>query len=132
MATRFVLSLILVLGLTLPLYGKALYPLPTAEQQIQFNQLLTGLRCLMCQNQDLADSNASLAVDLRQQVYQMVKQGKNDKEIMAYLSIRYGDFILFKPPLMWSTALLWLGPVLFLILGLVIFWFACLKQLPHE
>src|SRR5471030_2718078 len=88
------------------------YPLETAKQEAQFFHLLRELRCLVCQNQDLADSNAGLAKDLRDEVYKLVKEGNSDDEIVHYLTARYGDFILFKPPVKAVTALLWFGPVL--------------------
>ncbi len=108
--------------------ANTLYPLDTAKQEAQFNHLLRELRCLVCQNQDLADSNAGLAKDLRDEVYQLVKTGKSDKEITEFLTARYGDFILFNPPLKGVTALLWFGPAFFLILGLIIFARTCLRR----
>lgn len=98
-----------------------IYPLPTARQEAQFKHLLTELRCLVCQNQDLADSNAGLALDLRTKVYNMVKEGRSDHDIIDYLTERYGDFILFKPPLKTVTVLLWFAPFLFLSIGLIVF-----------
>jgi cytochrome c-type biogenesis protein CcmH len=115
-----------------PASANTFYPLATAKQDVQFSHLLKELRCLVCQNQDLADSNAGLAKDLREQVYGMVKEGKSDSEIISYLTVRYGDFILFKPPVKSLTALLWFGPSLFLFLGLLIFWHTCLKRTAHE
>jgi cytochrome c-type biogenesis protein CcmH len=75
------------------------------------------LRCLVCQNQTIAESNAPLALDLREQVREKVKQGQSDEEIVEYLVARYGDFVRYRPPLKASTALLWAGPFLFLIGG---------------
>ena len=98
-----------------------LYPFESPKQDAQFKYLLKELRCLVCQNQDLADSNAGLAKDLRAEVYQLVKDGQSDQQIIDYLTQRYGDFILFKPPVKSVTALLWFGPILFLILGFLIF-----------
>lgn len=112
--------------------ANGLYPLDTVQKEAQFNHLLKDLRCLVCQNQDLADSNADLAKDLRLQVYQLVKEGNSDNEITEYLTARYGDFILFKPPLKGVTLLLWFGPFLFLILGCVIFWRTCFKRVSYE
>lgn len=120
-----------ILGVS-SLYANTLYPLPTRKQEAQFSYLLKELRCLVCQNQDLADSNASLAADLRTQVYEMVKEGESDTEIIRYLTARYGDFILFNPPVKALTALLWYGPALFLLLGLVIFWRTSLKRVSDE
>ena len=113
-------------------FANTLYPLDTVKQDVQFSHLLKELRCLVCQNQDLADSNAGLAKDLRDEVYQMVKIGKSDSEIIHYLTARYGDFILFKPPVKSITALLWFGPGLFMVLGLFIFWHTCLKRTRNE
>lgn len=124
------LIIILLLVLT-PVYATSLYPLSTEKQEAQFNYLLKELRCLVCQNQDLADSNADLAQDLRRQVYDFVKQGKSDQEIINYLTARYGDFILFNPPVKAVTSLLWFGPLVFLLLGLVIFWRSCFKRVEH-
>jgi len=106
--------------------ANATYPLDSAKQEAQFHHLLHDLRCLVCQNQDLADSNAGLAKDLRNEIYNLVKEGKSDKEIIDYATERYGDFILFKPPVKTITYLLWFGPGLFLVLGLFIFWRSCL------
>lgn len=113
------------------LYANTRYPFETVRQEAQFSHLLRELRCLVCQNQDLADSNAALAKDLRQEVYTLVKEGKSDSEIMGYLTERYGDFILFKPPLKGVTALLWFGPALFMLFGVFIFWRTCLKREYH-
>jgi cytochrome c-type biogenesis protein CcmH len=117
--------------LTFSTEAASLYPLPTQRQEAQFQHLLKSLRCLVCQNQDLADSNAGLANDLRQQVYDMVRRGDSDTEIIRYLTDRYGDFILFDPPVKGVTVLLWCGPALFLLLGLFIFWRNCLR-VSHE
>jgi cytochrome c-type biogenesis protein CcmH len=114
------------------IHANTLYPLETTKQDAQFNHLLKELRCLVCQNQDLADSNAGLAKDLRNEVYQLVKTGKSDNEIIQYLTARYGDFILFKPPVKGVTVLLWFGPALFLGLGLFIFWHTCLRRRQDE
>ena len=79
--------------------------------------LASQLRCLVCQNESLAASNADLASDLREEIREMMRQGKTDKQIVAYLVARYGDFVLYKPPLMASTFLLWFGPLLLLLAG---------------
>jgi cytochrome c-type biogenesis protein CcmH len=112
--------------------ANSLYPFDTAKQDAQFFHLLKELRCLVCQNQDLSDSNAGLAKDLREHVYELVKKGKSDNEIIHYLTARYGDFILFNPPVKPLTAFLWFGPVLFLLVGLLIFWRTCLRRTVDE
>lgn len=119
---------ILLVFITSAGFANTLYPLDTEKQDTQFAHLLRELRCLVCQNQDLADSNAGLAKDLRNEVYELVKAGKNDSEIINYLTDRYGDFILFKPPIKSITALLWFGPALFMVLGFLIFWRTCIRR----
>ena len=80
------------------------------------------LRCLVCQNQTIADSNADLAVDLRSQVRAMLKQGKSQREIIDYMTARYGDFVLYRPPVKQTTWLLWFGPGLLLLGGVGTLW----------
>ena len=82
--------------------------------------LTTELRCLVCQNQTIADSHAGLAVDLRNQVRAMLRRGDSDKEILDYMTARYGDFVLYRPPLKSKTALLWFGPAALLLGGMVV------------
>ncbi|WP_242602136.1 cytochrome c-type biogenesis protein [Legionella nagasakiensis] len=123
---------LLLNGMVGMLFASSLYPLPTPRQEAQFNHLLKELRCLVCQNQDLADSNAELAKDLRAEVYHLVKEGKTDGDITNYLTARYGDFILFKPPVKSVTAFLWFGPLLFMVLGMWIFWRTCMKRHRDE
>ena len=84
------------------------------------NALAEELRCLVCQNQTIADSAAPLALDLRNQIRTMVRQGKSDDEIRAYMVDRYGDFVLYKPPLKGITLLLWIGPFVLLAIGAAI------------
>lgn len=129
--TKIVTLLLGTLFLSLS-HANSLYPLETIKKEAQFEHLLKNLRCLVCQNQDLADSNAQLAKDLRLQVYHLVQDGKTDNEITEYLSSRYGDFVLFKPPVKGLTLLLWYGPFLFLILGVVIFWRTCFRRVTYE
>jgi cytochrome c-type biogenesis protein CcmH len=94
------------------------YPFDSSAESNRFQALTSQLRCLVCQNQNLAESNAPLAEDLRKQVYEQVRHGKSDQEIIAYLVSRYGDFILYRPPFNIATLILWLGPLLFLLIGL--------------
>jgi len=89
---------------------------PVAEKRLQ--KLSEELRCLVCQNQTIADSNAELAQDLRREVRAMIKAGKSDKEIVDFMVVRYGDFVLYRPPVKGITLLLWGGPVLLMLLGL--------------
>jgi cytochrome c-type biogenesis protein CcmH len=80
-------------------------------------RVTSELRCLVCQNQTIADSNADLAVDLRRQTRELLKQGKSDSEVVAYMTARYGDFVLYRPPLKATTLLLWFGPAAMLLGG---------------
>lgn len=90
-------------------------------QEDRFNQLTMELRCLVCQNQNLADSDAQLAHDLRAEVHEMLVAGKTDDEIKQFMVERYGDFVLYRPPVQKNTYLLWLAPMaLFLIGGVVL------------
>jgi cytochrome c-type biogenesis protein CcmH len=125
------MTVMLFLFIIGPAWANTSYPLETRAQEAQFNHLLHELRCLVCQNQDLADSNADLAKDLRKEVYELVKSGKSDNEIISYLTARYGDFILFNPPVKTLTLLLWFGPGLFLVTGLFIFWRTCLRRVNY-
>lgn len=101
-----------------PLHAAEEVVFSTAEQQQRYEQLIDELRCLVCQNQTIADSNAGLAVDLRRQVAEQVRAGKTNVEIKDYLTERYGDFVLYKPRVKPETMLLWFGPVLIFLIAL--------------
>jgi cytochrome c-type biogenesis protein CcmH len=99
------------------------------EQQQAYENLTSELRCLVCQNQTIADSNAELAADLRRQVYEMLQQGKSKQDIAQFMIDRYGDFVLYNPPFKLKTGLLWIGPAAFLAIGLIaVFLFARRKK----
>ena len=87
------------------------------SEETRFHALVSELRCVMCQNQSLADSNAQIARDLRHEVLVLMRQGKSDREIQDYLVARYGEFVLYKPRIEASTWLLWFGPALLLLVG---------------
>ncbi len=89
------------------------------EQEQSYQTLISELRCLVCQNQTIADSNAALAKDLRRQVYEMLQQGQSQQQIADFMTERYGDFVLYNPNFNLKTGLLWLGPALFLLIGLI-------------
>ena len=89
------------------------------QQEEAYQVLIDELRCLVCQNQTIADSNAELAKDLRRQVYEMLQQGKSKNEIATFMTDRYGDFVLYNPPFKVKTGVLWIGPVIFLLIGLI-------------
>ncbi|OZG40372.1 cystathionine gamma-synthase [Aeromonas sp. A35_P] len=96
------------------------YTFDNDAQEQTFRELTKELRCPKCQNQDIADSNAGLAKDLRDKTYQMVREGKEKQEVVDYMVARYGNFILYNPPLMASTLILWLGPLLVIVVGIVL------------
>jgi cytochrome c-type biogenesis protein CcmH len=100
-------------------FAQAIQPLPFRDraEEVRFQKLSTELRCPMCQNETLADSNAPIAHDLRRQVFEMIQAGKSDDEIKAYLVDRYSQFVLYKPPVEPSTWLLWFGPAVLLVCG---------------
>lgn len=87
-------------------------------QQERYERLIRELRCLVCQNQSIADSNAALASDLRREVREMMEAGQSDEEIRTFMTERYGDFVLYRPPVAPRTWLLWLAPALLLLTGI--------------
>ena len=112
-------SLLLVL---VPSFGWAVidghkYPFESDIDAERFAQLAEDLRCPKCQNQNLADSDAPVAADLRDKVYQLVQEGKSDDEVVDYLVARYGDFVRYNPPFRLDTLVLWLSPIILLLLG---------------
>ena len=110
-------------GLTLLLATGVAYaidsqpPFPDPAVQARYEALTHELRCLVCQDETVADSNAELAADFRRQIHDMVAAGKTDSEVKAYMVGRYGDFVLYKPPVQSNTALLWGGPFLLLLIA---------------
>jgi cytochrome c-type biogenesis protein CcmH len=95
-------------------------PLSEAELERREVAIAAELRCLVCQNQSIAESNADLARDLRLQIREQLRAGKSDAEIRAYMTARYGDFVLYRPPLKAGTALLWFGPFVLLAIGAIV------------
>ena len=116
--------LLMLALLVLPALGaaQAIQPLPFRDhaEEVRFQHLSAELRCPMCQNETLADSNAPIAHDLRRQVFEMMQAGKSDDEIKAYLVDRYSQFVLYKPPVEPSTWLLWFGPLVVLGAGAIV------------
>ena len=95
---------------------------PAADDPVLEARMLhitAELRCLVCQNQTIADSHADLAIDLRRQVREMLQAGKTEQQVVDYMTERYGDFVLYRPPFKATTVLLWVGPGLMVLLGLV-------------
>jgi len=119
LAPRKILSLLLVLAVSaLTLKAEIIFyefDDPVLEQR--FNVLIQELRCPKCQNNNLADSNAPLSVDLKDIIYEQLNKGASDDEIISYLKARYGDFIYYKPPVKPSTWFIWFGPFALLLVG---------------
>jgi cytochrome c-type biogenesis protein CcmH len=102
---------------------------PATERHMM--QLAAELRCLQCQNQTLADSNAPLAVDLRQEIRELLAKGQTDQQVKDYLSARYGDFVFYRPPVKANTLLLWFGPGLILVGGLLALYITLRRRLAR-
>ena len=112
------LSALLLMFLTGPTMAAVdPYPFDEPKQQERFQDLLLELRCLVCQNQSLSDSDADLAQDLRKQVYEMISEGRSDGEIVDYMVARYGEFVRYRPGFDRATAVLWLAPAILLLLA---------------
>jgi len=111
--------MIFLLVISTQVFAVDTHQLADPEQQKSYENIISELRCLVCQNQTIADSNAELADDLRRQVFEMLQQGKSKDEIIQFMTDRYGDFVLYNPPFKPKTGLLWIGPIAFLVIGLV-------------
>lgn len=114
--------LLLAALLALPVQASTIeaYPFENTEQEEKYKNLIEELRCLVCQNQNLAASNAELAQDMRRKTYELVSAGRSEQEVVDYMVQRYGDFVMYRPPLRSSTMLLWIGPFVILIGGIVV------------
>jgi len=117
-ALRPMLLCVLV-AITSAAAAQAIDPLPFRDhaEELRFQHLTSELRCLVCQDENLADSNADFARDLRHKVFELMQEGRSDAEIKQYLVDRYSDFVLYDPPVNAHTWLLWFGPLLILIAG---------------
>ncbi|MGB2078535.1 MAG: cytochrome c-type biogenesis protein [Vibrio sp.] len=114
-------SLLLTLAFALPAWAAIeVFDFDTPEQEAQFQELSHTLRCPKCQNNSISDSNAELAKDLREKVYQMTKEGKSKQEIVDYMVARYGNFVTYNPPFTASTAVLWLAPLSVILIGFMV------------
>jgi len=114
-------------------FAQAIDPLPFANdaEEQRFQHLASELRCLVCQNQNIADSDAGLAKDLRKEVFEMMRAGQSDDEIKRFLTDRYGDFVLYRPPFKSTTLVLWIGPIVILVIVFAIARNMMLRSGPH-
>lgn len=115
---KWIIAWVLFLGAGMAFANEAAPASDDPVLEARMLKLTSELRCLVCQNQTIADSRAGLAVDLRNQVREMLKRGDSDQQITDYMTARYGDFVLYRPPVNAKTALLWFGPGVLLISGL--------------
>lgn len=121
MIKRYVVALLVVFWVGASHAAIESLEFKSPEQEETYKVLIDELRCLVCQNQNLADSDAELAQDLRKQVYKMITEKGADKdEIVDYMVARYGDFVLYRPPLKGNTLLLWIGPMLLMAVGIFV------------
>ncbi len=118
MASRFSCLCLLLFFITASPAEIAGFPFESETQEQRFRDLSSELRCLVCQNQSLADSNAGLAQDLRSELYEQVLTGNSNNQIISFMTERYGDFILYKPRFAMKTLLLWLTPILLFSVGI--------------
>ncbi len=112
------LLILLLIVCSTPLNAIDTYTFDNPENERRFQALSSELRCLVCQNQTISASNADLAKDLRKQIYQMLRKGRSDQEIIDFMVERYGDFVLYKPPFKATTVVLWIGPFVLLIVAI--------------
>ncbi|MFE8033788.1 cytochrome c-type biogenesis protein [Thiohalocapsa marina] len=122
------LALLLLGGIAAQAYTLEEFTFDSPEQQAEFRELIGKLRCLVCQNESLAGSQAELAQDLRNEVYRMMRAGQTQDEILDFLIARYGDFVLYEPPLKPSTYVLWFGPFVLIGIGAVFMVRALLRK----
>lgn len=114
---------LLAMLLCLPLLAHAaiaVYEFETPEQELRFRNLIEELRCPKCQNQSISDSDADIAQDMRAQVAEMLREGRSDEEIVQFFVTRYGDFVTYKPPVNAETMILWAGPGVVFVIGLML------------
>lgn len=109
------------LAISAVVYAAERYPFSDAKQEAQFIHLTQDLRCMVCSHQSLAESNAAFAMDMKALIANKIRHGDSDKDIVDFLTARYGDVILFNPPLKSVTLALWLAPCLFFLLGILLF-----------
>ena len=119
--------------LTLCLLGSAsaaidAYEFKDEAERERYRTLVEELRCPKCQNQNIADSNAPIAMDLRREIYRMLEEGQSNEQIVDYLVARYGDFVRYKPPVNTKTLVLWYGPVVLLVIGFGVLAFILVRR----
>ncbi|WP_018983526.1 cytochrome c-type biogenesis protein [Salinimonas chungwhensis] len=117
---RILLLIFLCISTVSALAAQDSYAFESVERQTRFNNLTEVLRCPMCQNQNIADSDAMISHDMRRKVYQLLQDGKTDQEVIDYMKARYGDFVYYEPPVTAGTIWLWILPALFALIATVV------------
>lgn len=112
--------------------GSEVYAFDTDEQRERFQRFTHELRCPKCQSQTLAGSDAMISRDLKRELHRLITEGKTDEEVVDFMVSRYGDFVLYRPPLQANTYLLWFGPALLVLVGLGVFGWVLYKRQPPE
>lgn len=112
--------------------GGEVYAFDTDEQRERFQRFTHELRCPKCQSQNLAGSDSMISQDLKRELHRLIAEGKSDEEVVDFMVSRYGDFVLFRPPLQANTYLLWFGPALLVLVGLGVFGWVLYKRQPPE
>jgi cytochrome c-type biogenesis protein CcmH len=120
MARRFALLLCLLLGLGLAQAKEAVPVAADPALEARMQKIAVELRCLVCQNQTIADSPSGLSDDLRREIREQLQRGASDEQVVQYMTERYGDFIRYRPPVKSSTVALWVGPLVLLVAGLAV------------
>jgi len=123
MTRHRLLTALCILSLAAPIYAMDVEaPLDDPVQRVLYEELVAEVRCLVCQNQTIADSSAPLAADLRREIRERVAQGQSETQIKDFLTDRYGDFVLYRPPYGGPSTILWVAPGLLLLLGMIVLW----------
>lgn len=132
LAFKIITLWLLVLGSSAALASDDALTFQSKEQEAVYRQLTAELRCPKCQNQNIADSHAVVAVDMRNKTYQLLQQGKSHDEVVDYMKQRYGDFVYYQPPVRASTIWLWLLPVLLVVVLALVAWRRTRPQTQQE
>ncbi len=127
-----IISIFLILALPAMAVQIEFHTFENEQRERLYLDLIAELRCVKCQNQNLAESNAELATDMREKTYEMVSAGKSREDVVNYMTARYGDFVLYKPPFKSKTLLLWIGPPLMLLFSLFLLLRVIRKQSKQD
>lgn len=112
--------------------GTEVYAFDNDQQRERFQRFTHELRCPKCQSQTLAGSDSMISQDLKRELHRLIREGKSDREVVDFMVSRYGDFVLYRPPLQANTYLLWFGPALLMFIGLAVFGWVLYKRQPPE